>query len=59
MKFGVGGTHEYQRVRVQEQWGLSGLISTIRLGLAAWPGVRGIFSGVHPPQVNNVGSGVV
>ena len=27
----------------QEQWGLSGLISVIRLGLAAWPGVGGKF----------------
>ena len=39
--------------RVQEHWGMSGLINSIRPGLAACSGVRGIFSRGHPPKLNS------
>ena len=39
----------YQRVR--EQWGLSGLISVIRSGLAAWPGLGDFFRVVILPKL--------
>ena len=55
-KFGIL-KGRYQNV--WKQWGLSGLISVTRLGLAAWPGVERNFWSAHPPQLNCVGSGVV
>ena len=57
-KFCIHNTPEYHP-SVREQWGLSGLISAIRLGLPRGQGWGNFFVCGQPPQLNSVDKGTV
>ena len=57
-KFCIRDTPEYHP-SVREQWGLSGLISAIRLGLPRGQGWGNFFVCGQPPQLNSVDNGTV